>query len=149
MIFHKKLFYLKCGQQEEVGHIRTLKILTEVYVLQTSSLHNFHHSSLTSSVLTPRSTALLDKLIVTQNGQEIPCLLRKPKVHSCVHKSLPLYPILSQMYLDCTLIPYSLTIHFNVILPSKASLPSGLFPSSHLSLSKLTSLLLIQTGAYL
>jgi len=44
-------------------------------------------------------------------SQEIPCLLWNPNVHYCVHKSLPLIPIPSQMHP----IPKSSHLHLGLL----------------------------------
>jgi hypothetical protein len=44
-------------------------------------------------------------------SEEIPCLLYNPKVHYCIHNSLPLAPILSQMNPVHTLSPTFYKIH--------------------------------------
>jgi hypothetical protein len=63
-------------------------------------------------------------------GQEIPCLLWNPNVHHCVHKSQHLDTILSQQNPVCSIDPYLLMVHLNVILlptprSSQLSLPFG------------------------
>jgi len=65
-------------------------------------------------------------------SQETSWLLRKPKVHYCVHKSMSLVPILSQMNPVHTFPPYFPKIHSNIILKLCLHLLHDLFPSSFL-----------------
>jgi hypothetical protein len=51
-------------------------------------------------------------------SQEIPRLLRNPKIHDCVHKIPPLVPILSQMHPSYTFPPYFSKDCSNIISPS-------------------------------
>jgi hypothetical protein len=55
--------------------------------------------------------------------QELPSILRNPKVHHRVHKKPPRVPILSQIGPVPTIPPYLSTIYFNI----------GLFPSGFLT----------------
>jgi hypothetical protein len=49
--------------------------------------------------------------------QELPNILRNPKVHYCVHNSPPLVPILSQIDPVHATSSYLSKIHFNIIHP--------------------------------
>jgi hypothetical protein len=61
-------------------------------------------------------------------SQEIPCILRKPKVLYCNHK-LPLpVPILNQIDPVHTPTSHCLKIHLNIILPSMPGSPKWFFP---------------------
>jgi hypothetical protein len=51
------------------------------------------------------------------------------KVYYCVHKSLPLVPILRQIHPVHKFLPSFPKIHSNIILPSRLGLASGLLPS--------------------
>jgi hypothetical protein len=53
--------------------------------------------------------------------QEISCLLWNLKVHYCLHKILPLDPVLSQMNPVQTIPPYFLKIHFNTLSVLRSS----------------------------
>ena len=57
-------------------------------------------------------------------SQEIPLIVRNPEVHYCVHKNLPLVPILSQIKPVHFPTFYFLKTHFNVILPSMRRSPT-------------------------
>jgi hypothetical protein len=54
-------------------------------------------------------------------SQEISHPLPIPKFHSCVHKSLPLVRILSQMHQDHIFKTYSHKIRSNTVFPSKSN----------------------------
>jgi hypothetical protein len=62
--------------------------------------------------------------------QEILHLLWNLKVHYCVHKSLPLAPVLSQMHLVHIFSSYFPEIHSNIIFPSLCRSSLYSLPSS-------------------
>jgi len=51
-------------------------------------------------------------------SQEIPCVLRNPKVHCRIHKWLPPVPFLSQINPVHASSSHFLQTHFNILLPS-------------------------------
>jgi hypothetical protein len=55
--------------------------------------------------------------------QEIPSILRNPKVHHRVHKSPPLVPTLSQIDPVVTIPSYLSKIYFNIVHPLRLGLP--------------------------
>jgi len=66
-------------------------------------------------------------------SQEILGLLRNPQVHHCVHSSLQLVPILSQVYPILNFSPCFPKIHSNIIFHLCLGILSGLFPSGFLT----------------
>jgi hypothetical protein len=72
--------------------------------------------------------------------QELPSILRNPKVHHGVHKSPPLVPILSQIDPVHT-IPFYISLRSILILSThlRLGLPSGLFPSGFPTISYMHS----------
>ena len=62
-------------------------------------------------------------------SQEIPHILRDPKVHYCIHKFPPTISILREINPVHVSPSHVLKIHLNIILPAKPGFPSGLFPS--------------------
>jgi hypothetical protein len=61
--------------------------------------------------------------------QEFPQPLIKLPFHYCVHKSLPLVPVLSQLNPVRTITPYFFKVLLNSIFPPTSRFPSGLFYS--------------------
>jgi hypothetical protein len=94
-------------------------ILSPHSMLNKVPLNHWHAimaAGLTS--VTTWNKALLEKLIVHSDSQEITRLFWNLKVHYRVHKSLPMVPILCKMNLIHSFELCFPKIHVNIILPS-------------------------------
>jgi len=78
------------------------------------------------------------------DSQKIPQLLWNPKIHYCVHSSLPLAPILSHMNPVCILISDILILSSHLCL----SLPNSCFPSGFPSKILYTLLISLMHAVY-
>ena len=99
-----------------------MKMSTRHMPLITNALH-LTGQHLPTYLLTPWSRVLLEKPPGFAANQEIPRILRNPKVHYRTHKRPPPVPILSQLNPGPTTPFHFLKIHLNVIVPSKSWSP--------------------------
>ena len=101
---------------------RFLAVLRERALKKEEQLENLTVHDL-PSLLTPCSRVLLEKLTSFAANQEIPRILRNPKVHYRTHNRPPPVPILSQLHPFPTTPSHFLKIHLNIILPSTSWSP--------------------------
>jgi hypothetical protein len=85
-----------------------------------------------TSLLTPWSRVLLEKLTGFAANKEIPRILWNPKVHYRTHKCPPPVPILSQLHPVPTTLSHVLKIQLNIILPSTSWSPQWSLGASSL-----------------
>jgi len=81
------------------------------------------------NLTTPWCRVLLQKLLLFQLVKEFLTFLRNPKLHYCIHKSLPLATILGQITSFHILTSCFCKLHFNIILLSKRRYAIGFFLS--------------------
>jgi hypothetical protein len=109
-----------CGQSSEYACSSLNELLLSKH--NRFGLHIWDHELLSILMVKSENTELLHYLTNAMDvsrcsaTQEIPSILRNPKVHYRLYNNPPLVPVLSQMNPVHSLLTHLFTIHFNITL---------------------------------